>query len=193
MASTSTSARTLLSRSFAAARHAMSSRPPLPTPAVRVTAPRTVVRSAPRSSLVATSTRWFSSTAPSSSSSSSSSSPPSSSSPSSPSPSSEAEPTSSHGSPALGAPESEATGAAATGKQPLGKIEPRLSLTFTCQAGPEKDNPVCGHRSSHEFDKKSYEKGVVIIQCPECKARHLIADHLGWFNVSGGDCGGEGG
>jgi protein import protein ZIM17 len=45
---------------------------------------------------------------------------------------------------------------------------------------------VCGHRSTHEFSRKSYEKGVVLIQCPECKARHLIADHLGWFNVSAG-------
>ncbi|TXT08595.1 hypothetical protein VHUM_02723 [Vanrija humicola] len=48
-------------------------------------------------------------------------------------------------------------------------------MTFTCTHND------CGHRSTHEFAKKSYEKGVVIVQCPECKARHLIADHLGWF------------
>ncbi|KLT44023.1 zf-DNL-domain-containing protein, partial [Cutaneotrichosporon oleaginosum] len=83
-------------------------------------------------------------------------------------------------------PEAEAEGGS-TGKQPIGRVEPRLSLTFTCQAGPEKEQDVCGHRSSHEFSRKSYEKGVVIIQCPECKARHLIADHLGWFNEVTGD------
>lgn len=57
-------------------------------------------------------------------------------------------------------------------------------MTFTCTAGPEKEQPPCGHRSTHEFNKRSYEKGIVLIQCPECKARHLIADHLGWFKVS---------
>jgi protein import protein ZIM17 len=59
-------------------------------------------------------------------------------------------------------------------------------MTFTCTAGAEKDpaQPPCGHRSTHEFAKRSYQKGIVIVQCPECKARHLIADHLGWFKVS---------
>jgi protein import protein ZIM17 len=162
MASASTSARTLLSRSFAAARQALVQRNPTPRPLVRASAPR-VVRAQPRST--AASTRWYSS---------SSSSSPDSSAPSTPG--------SSH---ALGAPEKEVEGGS-TGKQPIGRVEPRLSLTFTCQAGPEKENPVCGHRSTHEFSRKSYEKGVVLIQCPECKARHLIADHLGWFNVSAG-------
>jgi hypothetical protein len=59
-----------------------------------------------------------------------------------------------------------------------------LAMTFTCTAGAEKGNPTCGHRSTHEFKKRSYEKGVVIVQCPKCEARHLIADQLGWFNVS---------
>lgn len=67
------------------------------------------------------------------------------------------------------------------GSVPLGKVEPRLQLTFTCTAGPERNQPQCGHRSTHEFSKNSYENGIVLVQCPECKARHLIADHLGWF------------
>ncbi|KZP01903.1 zf-DNL-domain-containing protein, partial [Calocera viscosa TUFC12733] len=55
--------------------------------------------------------------------------------------------------------------------------EPRLSLTFTCTA------PGCnGHRSSHTFTKRSYDQGVVLVECPECHNRHLIADHLGWFS-----------
>ncbi|ETW79151.1 hypothetical protein HETIRDRAFT_244395, partial [Heterobasidion irregulare TC 32-1] len=57
-------------------------------------------------------------------------------------------------------------------------IEPRLSLTFTCTVTD------CGERSTHQFTKRSYEKGIVLIECPGCKNRHLIADHLGWFKES---------
>ncbi|PWN93554.1 zf-DNL-domain-containing protein, partial [Acaromyces ingoldii] len=57
----------------------------------------------------------------------------------------------------------------------LGEIEPKLALTFTCTV------EGCGERSSHQFTKRSYEKGIVLVQCPGCKNRHLIADHLGWF------------
>ncbi|KAK0543072.1 hypothetical protein OC845_006305 [Tilletia horrida] len=62
--------------------------------------------------------------------------------------------------------------------QPLGEIKPRLSLTFTCTAAG------CGHRSTHEFSKQAYTKGIVLVQCPGCHNRHLIADHLGWFTES---------
>ncbi|GAA5981312.1 hypothetical protein JCM11641_005641 [Rhodosporidiobolus odoratus] len=77
---------------------------------------------------------------------------------------------------------------------PIGQIDPldrRLEITFTCTAqvplNPEQKEhgaPArdCGHRSSHEFSRRSYEKGVVIVQCPECENRHLIADHLQWFH-----------
>ncbi|KAI6044474.1 DNL zinc finger-domain-containing protein [Pisolithus marmoratus] len=53
--------------------------------------------------------------------------------------------------------------------------EPRLLIAFTCTV--EK----CNHRSAHSFTKRAYASGVVIIQCPSCKNRHLIADNLGWF------------
>ncbi|KAF8488839.1 DNL zinc finger-domain-containing protein [Russula emetica] len=56
--------------------------------------------------------------------------------------------------------------------------EPRLSLTFTCTAGS------CSTRSTHQFTKRAYEKGIVLIECPGCKTRHLIADNLGWFKES---------
>ncbi|KAF9459306.1 DNL zinc finger-domain-containing protein [Collybia nuda] len=66
-----------------------------------------------------------------------------------------------------------------TGPQPLGEpIEPRLSMSFTCTV---KD---CGERSTHQFTKRAYERGIVLVQCPGCKNRHLIADHLGWFKES---------
>jgi protein import protein ZIM17 len=76
-----------------------------------------------------------------------------------------------------------------------GDLEPRLSLAFTCTVAD------CGTRSSHTFTRRSYEKGIVIVQCPGCRNRsayysssrphvpdcatsHLIADHLGWFKDS---------
>ncbi|CAE6533463.1 unnamed protein product [Rhizoctonia solani] len=58
--------------------------------------------------------------------------------------------------------------------------EPRLSLTFTCTV------TNCGHRSSHTFTKRAYTKGIVIVQCPGCKNRHLIADNLDWFKDTAG-------
>ncbi|GAA5841897.1 hypothetical protein JCM9279_003146 [Rhodotorula babjevae] len=65
---------------------------------------------------------------------------------------------------------------------PIGAIDRRLRITFTCTASLPPDNTPCGHRSSHEFSKRSYDKGVVIVQCPGCENRHLIADHLHWFH-----------
>lgn len=66
-----------------------------------------------------------------------------------------------------------------TNSQPLPeKLEPKLSLTFTCTV------KGCDHRSTHEFSKRAYEKGIVLVECPNCKNRHLIADHLGWFKES---------
>lgn len=79
--------------------------------------------------------------------------------------------------------------------KPAPIIGPKLSLTFTCTA------PGCSERSTHQFSRGAYRKGVVIVQCPGCKnrylssllfrnqnkrlkisiIRHLIADHLGWF------------
>jgi len=44
-------------------------------------------------------------------------------------------------------------------------IEPRFSMTMTCTVTD------CGTRSTHEFTKRAYTKGLVIIQCPGCKNR----------------------
>ncbi|CAD6893793.1 unnamed protein product [Tilletia controversa] len=68
-----------------------------------------------------------------------------------------------------------------SGSKSIGEIKPRLSLTFTCTV------PDCGHRSTHEFSKQAYTRGIVLVKCPGCQNRHLIADHLGWFNESAGE------
>lgn len=73
---------------------------------------------------------------------------------------------------------------------PIGKVvDRRLRIVFTCTApaststdSPDDAAATCGHRSSHEFSRNSYENGVVIVQCPQCNNRHLIADHLHWFS-----------
>jgi len=67
---------------------------------------------------------------------------------------------------------------ATTEKITLEPQEPRLSLTFTCTV------PNCNTRSTHQFSRRSYESGIVLVECPGCKNRHLIADHLGWFKDS---------
>ena len=39
-------------------------------------------------------------------------------------------------------------------------------------------------RAMRSFSKQAYTSGVVIIKCPDCGSRHLIADRLGWFGDS---------
>ena len=48
---------------------------------------------------------------------------------------------------------------------------------FTCNQ--------CTTRSMKVFSRESYEKGIVLVTCPQCQARHLLADRLGWFGEPG--------
>ena len=47
---------------------------------------------------------------------------------------------------------------------------PSYTIPFTCKP--------CFHRTTHRISKQGYHKGTVLITCPNCKARHLISDHL---------------
>jgi protein import protein ZIM17 len=53
-----------------------------------------------------------------------------------------------------------------------------MQIQFTCT--------VCDTRTTRNFSKHSYEKGVVIVICDGCDNKHLIADNLGWFAETGG-------
>lgn len=55
--------------------------------------------------------------------------------------------------------------------------EPRLSLTFTCTV------TTCGTRSSHMFTRRSYERGIVIVQCPGCRNRCVAKYPMGVSQV----------
>lgn len=61
-------------------------------------------------------------------------------------------------------------------RQKLGSFKvdkPMLMIAFTCKK--------CDTRSSHTMSKQAYTGGTVLITCPSCKNRHLIADHLKIF------------
>ena len=55
-----------------------------------------------------------------------------------------------------------------------GGDEGALQMIFTCR--------VCGTRSSKQFSKRAYRRGVVVVKCEGCSSLHLVADNLGWFS-----------
>lgn len=54
--------------------------------------------------------------------------------------------------------------------------QPQLALAFTCKC--------CNERSGHIISKQAYTSGTVLVECPQCRNRHLIADHLRIFSDS---------
>lgn len=55
---------------------------------------------------------------------------------------------------------------------------PKMVMIFTCS--------ICETRAAKAFSKASYERGIVIVDCPGCHKKHLVADHLGWLGQKGG-------
>lgn len=60
------------------------------------------------------------------------------------------------------------------GGQGIGPSHGEMVAAFTCT--------VCNTRSVKRFTKLSYTKGIVIVECPGCYNKHLLADNLGWFD-----------
>jgi hypothetical protein len=51
---------------------------------------------------------------------------------------------------------------------------PSYALVITCKQ--------CDTRSAHKISKQGYHHGTVLLTCPGCKNRHLMADHLKIFS-----------
>lgn len=49
----------------------------------------------------------------------------------------------------------------------------KMAIAFTCAR--------CETRIRKRFSRQAYCHGIVIITCPGCQVRHLIADNIGWF------------
>ena len=60
------------------------------------------------------------------------------------------------------------------------KEEKELYMAFTCEMQT---------RSIKGFSKRAYHFGVVVVTCPGCERKHVVADRLGWFGEKG-DAGG---
>lgn len=70
--------------------------------------------------------------------------------------------------------QSESLSSTQNAEEPPSDPRPEYQLSFTCKK--------CSDRSTHKISKQGYHHGTVLVQCPGCKNRHLISDHLKIFS-----------
>lgn len=56
----------------------------------------------------------------------------------------------------------------------IGPATAEMVAAFTCGR--------CEFRMVKRFSKHAYTKGIVVVQCPNCEVKHLLADNLGWWH-----------
>eukprot|EP00796_Vickermania_ingenoplastis_P003842 gene3842-2722_t len=55
----------------------------------------------------------------------------------------------------------------------IGPAHGEMVAAFTCGQ--------CDFRMVKRFSKHAYTKGIVVVECPNCRVKHLLADNLGWW------------
>lgn len=60
------------------------------------------------------------------------------------------------------------------GGEGIGPVKAEMVAAFTCGR--------CEYRMVKRFSKHAYTKGIVVVQCPNCEVKHLLADNLGWWH-----------
>lgn len=55
----------------------------------------------------------------------------------------------------------------------IGPAGAEMVAAFTCGQ--------CDFRMVKRFSKHAYTKGIVVVECPSCRVKHLLADNLGWW------------
>lgn len=78
---------------------------------------------------------------------------------------------------ALSTPAAASSPSAGMGGPGIGPAHGEMVAAFTCGR--------CDHRTVKRFSKHAYTKGVVLVECPNCRVKHLLADHLGWWEDNG--------
>ena len=68
-------------------------------------------------------------------------------------------------------------GGGGKGEEEEQKKKKELYMAFTCAK--------CETRSIKGFSKRAYHFGVVVVTCPGCERKHVVADRLGWCGEKG--------